>query len=265
MGTRARAVDETPAAPPRIRAHCGRATPFGVSPGARPPAGLAGEAGLPRPPRRGVRAGRAPRPRAGRRRVRRRRRDDLRPSCSSDRLRASLRPGSLLAHLGGEELGLLVPEADGMDGYAAAERLRRAVNPPGAAYTELSAGVCDIEQALRPDDLLRLARAALQQALADGGQRIWRYSAPGRAEGAASRARCRTQSLAGIRALARRDRPQGSVDDRPLRRRRRDGRRAGGRARLVAGGDRAARARRARPRRRQDGRARRDAAEAGSC
>jgi GGDEF domain-containing protein len=119
-----------------------------------------------------------------------------------DRLRASLRPGSLLARLGDEELGLLVPEADGMDGYAAAERLRRAVNPPGAAHTELSAGVCDIEQALRPDDLLRLARAALQQALADGGQRIWRYSAQV-AQQVGVESPVQHESLAGIRALAR--------------------------------------------------------------
>lgn len=114
------------------------------------------------------------------------------------RFRASLRPGSLLAHLGDGELGLLVPEADGMDGYAAAERLRRAVNPPGAPFTALSAGVCDIEQALRPDDLLRLARAALQQALADGGQRIWRYSAQVGVESPLQH-----EALAGIRALAR--------------------------------------------------------------
>ncbi len=119
-----------------------------------------------------------------------------------DRLRASLRPGSLLARLGDDELGLLVPEADGMDGYAAAERLRRAVNPPGAAHTELSAGVCDIEQALRPDDLLRLARAALRQALADGGQRIWCYSAQV-AEQVGVESPLQHESLAGIRALAR--------------------------------------------------------------
>jgi HD-GYP domain-containing protein (c-di-GMP phosphodiesterase class II) len=118
-----------------------------------------------------------------------------------DRFGASLRPGSLLAQLGDEELGLLVPEADGMDGYAAAERLRRAVNPPGAAYTALSAGVCDIEQALRPDDLLRLARAALEQALADGGQRIWRYSAQVAQQ--CGESPLQNESLAGIRALAR--------------------------------------------------------------
>jgi len=37
--------------------------------------------------------------------------------------------------------------------------------------------VCDLEQALAPDDLVRLARAALAYALRDGGDRIWRYSA----------------------------------------------------------------------------------------
>ncbi len=119
-----------------------------------------------------------------------------------DRLRASLRPGSLLARLGDTELGLLVPEADGMDGYAAAERLRRAVNPPGSPCTALAAGVCDIEQALRPDDLLRLARAALQQALSDGGQRIWRYSAQV-ARQCGVESPLQHESLAGIRALAR--------------------------------------------------------------
>jgi GGDEF domain-containing protein len=119
-----------------------------------------------------------------------------------DRFRASLRPGSLLAHLGEGELGLLVPEADGMEAYAAAERLRRAVNPPGSPPTELSAGVCDLEQVLAPGDLLRLARAALQQAQADGGQRIWRYSAQVAAQ-VGVESPLRNDSLAGIRALAR--------------------------------------------------------------
>jgi putative nucleotidyltransferase with HDIG domain len=119
-----------------------------------------------------------------------------------DRFRASLRPGSLLARLDAEQLGLLLPEADGMDAYAAAERLRRAVNPPGSPYTALSAGVCDIEQALRPDDLLRLARAALQQALADGGQRVWRYSAQVAGQ-VGVESPLQSESLAGIRALAR--------------------------------------------------------------
>ena len=115
-----------------------------------------------------------------------------------DRMRAALRPGSLLARLSDTELALLVPEADGMDGYAAAERLRRAVGPACA----IAAGVCDLEQALAPDDLLRLARASLQQALADGGNRIWRYSAQVAAE-VGVESPLRSQSLAGIRALAR--------------------------------------------------------------
>ena len=115
-----------------------------------------------------------------------------------DRMRAALRPGSLLARLGETELALLLPEADGMDGYAAAERLRRAVGPAGA----IAAGVCDLEQALAPDDLLRLARASLRQALADGGNRIWRYSSQVASE-VGVESPLRSQSLAGIRALAR--------------------------------------------------------------
>jgi putative nucleotidyltransferase with HDIG domain len=115
-----------------------------------------------------------------------------------DRMRAALRPGSLLARLSETELALLVPEADGMDGYAAAERLRRAVGPACA----IAAGVCDLEQALAPDDLLRLARASLQHALADGGNRIWRYSSQVAAE-IGVESPLRSQSLAGIRALAR--------------------------------------------------------------
>lgn len=116
-----------------------------------------------------------------------------------ERLCAALRPGSVLAEVAPGELALLLPEADGMDAYAAAERLRRAAAPSGTPT--ISAGVCDLEQALAPDDLVRLARASLQRALADGGDRIWRYSARLAAE-AGVESPLRTESLAGIRALA---------------------------------------------------------------
>ena len=219
MGTRARAVDETPAAPPRIRAHCGRATPSAPAATPVPPAGLAGEeafrARLDEEFARAERHGRAlavvvfgvAAETIG---------DEL----FLDRFRASLRPGSLLAQLGDEELGLLVPEADGMDGYAAAERLRRAVNPPGAPYTALSAGVCDIEQALRA------RRPAAPRARGAASRRSPTAASASGATRPRSSQQCgesplQNESLAGIRALARAIDHKDPSTDRPLRRRRR--------------------------------------------
>jgi len=118
----------------------------------------------------------------------------------ADLLRGVLRPGSLLARLDVHELALVLPEADGMDAYVAAERLVRTARA-GRTSPGPSAGVCDLEQALAPDDLVRLARAALAYALRDGGDRIWRYSAQ-LAATAGIESPLRTESLAGIRALA---------------------------------------------------------------
>ena len=119
----------------------------------------------------------------------------------ADLLRGVLRPGSLLARLDVHELALVLPEADGMDAYVAAERLVRTARS-GRTAPGPSAGVCDLEQALAPDDMLRLARAALAYALRDGGDRIWRYSAQ-LAATAGVESPLRAESLLGIRALAR--------------------------------------------------------------
>src|SRR5262249_61998291 len=69
-----------------------------------------------------------------------------------DLLRGVLRPGSLLARLDVHELALVLPEADGMDAYVAAERLVRTARA-GRTSPGPSAGVCDLEQALPPADL----------------------------------------------------------------------------------------------------------------
>ena len=178
-----------------------------------------------------------------------------------ERIRASLRPGSLLAQLAD----------DGARRCWCPRRTAWTATPPPSACAApsarpapIAAGVCDLEQALAPR-----RPAAPRARVAAAGAR--RRRQPHLALLVADRGRGRRREPAALPVAGRhprpgaRDRPQGPVDHRPLRRRRRDGRPAGGRARLDGAGGRAAGARGARPRRRQDGRARRDAAEADAA
>ncbi len=98
----------------------------------------------------------------------------------SRRLGEVARTGEMIARVGGEEFGWIVPEAGGLGAYAAAERARAAVAraPFGAAgRITLSAGVCDLAQSPGGGgELYRLADVALYWAKANGRDATFRYS-----------------------------------------------------------------------------------------
>ena len=119
----------------------------------------------------------------------------------ADLLRGVLRPGSLLARLDVHELALVLPEADGMDAYVAAERLVRTARAGRTAPGPVG-------RRLRPGAGARARRPAPAGA-GRTGVRAARRRRPdlavlrpaGRHRGLESP--LRAESLAGIRALAR--------------------------------------------------------------
>jgi diguanylate cyclase (GGDEF)-like protein/PAS domain S-box-containing protein len=125
------------------------------------------------------------------------------------RLSSLARLGEVLARVGGEEFAWLLPEADAMAAYAAAERARRAIGGtpfPRVGRVTASAGVCELAQARGAAELFELADGALYWAKVQGRDVAYRYS-PEVVEVLSASERvdrlARTQALAGLRALAR--------------------------------------------------------------
>jgi diguanylate cyclase (GGDEF)-like protein/putative nucleotidyltransferase with HDIG domain len=114
-----------------------------------------------------------------------------------------------VGRVGGDEIAVIMPEVGGLDAFAAADRLRRALGSTShadAGTITASAGVCSLEEAGSADELLRLADGALYWAKAHGRDVCFRYSPDVVEElSAAERAErlARSQALTGIRALAR--------------------------------------------------------------
>jgi len=126
------------------------------------------------------------------------------------RLRNTARAGEMVARVGGEEFGWIIPEAGVEDAREAVERGRRAVSAApcadGVAVT-ISAGVADTDDADTPEELYRVADGALY--LAKGaGRDVTRVYTPEVAPSLSARVRAareeRGQALAALRALARR-------------------------------------------------------------
>jgi diguanylate cyclase (GGDEF)-like protein len=94
-------------------------------------------------------------------------------------LSVAVRSGDLVARIGGEEFGWLMPEASEEFAYSAAERIRYAVRDilvePGGSIT-VSIGVCSTAHAQTPEDLLALADQALYLAKSGGRDVTCRYT-----------------------------------------------------------------------------------------
>lgn len=126
------------------------------------------------------------------------------------RLASEARGGEVVARIGGGEFAWILPGADGLDGWQAAERARRAVAGapfPGVGVVTTSAGVCDLREAEGSvSDLFRFADGALYWAKAQGRNATYRYTAEAVAE-LSDRERAerlaRTQALTALQALAR--------------------------------------------------------------
>jgi len=89
----------------------------------------------------------------------------------AQRLADEARDGELVARIGGEEFAWVIPESDQHGAYAAAERVRRAIETTplaGVGTVTLSAGVCSTRHAGDAPQLMRNADRALYSAKEHG-------------------------------------------------------------------------------------------------
>ena len=124
-------------------------------------------------------------------------------------LREGVRDEDVVARLAGDGFGVIFVESDPQEAYTATDRARALVARTSSRHrvqATVSAGLCDLELASSPEDLIRRAGMALARAKAQGGDRCERYD-PEMTDGYAARLRPedldRWQALLGLRALAR--------------------------------------------------------------
>jgi diguanylate cyclase (GGDEF)-like protein/PAS domain S-box-containing protein/putative nucleotidyltransferase with HDIG domain len=125
----------------------------------------------------------------------------------AQRLAALVRGSDLVARVGGEEFGWLLPETDAMSAFAVTERARMAIERAPfdiVGTVTISAGVCSLEDSDDVDSLLSHADSALYWAKESGRNATFRYTEQARAALAEAPApKQRFQSMSSIRALAR--------------------------------------------------------------
>ncbi|HWL33014.1 MAG TPA: diguanylate cyclase, partial [Gaiellaceae bacterium] len=95
------------------------------------------------------------------------------------RLAATVRNGELVSRLSADHFGWILPETEGLNGWIAAERARRALAAApieGVGVVTASAGVCDFEDVSGADELLAFAEVALAHAKSAGGDVTFRWS-----------------------------------------------------------------------------------------
>ena len=95
------------------------------------------------------------------------------------RLAATVRNGELVSRVSADHFGWILPETEGLNGWIAAERGRRAVAAApieGVGIVTASAGVCDLEDVAGADELLAFAEVALAHAKGGGGDVTFRWS-----------------------------------------------------------------------------------------
>ncbi|HEY4276971.1 MAG TPA: diguanylate cyclase [Conexibacter sp.] len=125
------------------------------------------------------------------------------------RASGTVRAGELLARVGGDELALLLPEADAEEAYTAAERIRQLIahEPIGPSGSiTVSVGVSDLELGGDGEGMMRTADDALYWAKAHGRNVVAQFIPELREQlGLEQRAErvTRRQALMGIGALAR--------------------------------------------------------------
>ena len=124
-------------------------------------------------------------------------------------LREGVRDEDVVARLAGDGFGVIFVESDPREAFAATDRARTLVARASSRHrvqATVSAGLCDLDLAASPEDLIRRAGMALARAKAQGGDRCERYD-PQTSDGYAARLRPedldRWQALLGLRALAR--------------------------------------------------------------
>lgn len=99
-------------------------------------------------------------------------------------LAAQSREGELVARIGGEEFIWLMPETDQQGAYAAADRVRKAMERTpfeNVGSVTVSAGVCSTDNARDSESLLRNADRALYWAKESGRNMIFVYTEEARA------------------------------------------------------------------------------------